>query len=49
MAEHGLHVIGVDSSPTLISLCRERLPDHEGRRHAFATAPTQIRRYARLG
>ena len=29
MAEHGLHVIGVDSSPTLISLCRERLPDHE--------------------
>jgi SAM-dependent methyltransferase len=29
MAEHGLHVTGVDSSPTLISLCRERLPDHE--------------------
>ena len=29
MAEGGLHVTGVDSSPTLISLCRERLPDHE--------------------
>jgi cyclopropane fatty-acyl-phospholipid synthase-like methyltransferase len=29
MAEHGLHVSGVDSSPTLISLCRERLPDQE--------------------
>jgi SAM-dependent methyltransferase len=29
MAEHGLRVTGVDSSPTLISLCRERLPDHE--------------------
>jgi hypothetical protein len=29
MAERGLHVTGVDSSPTLISLCRQRLPDHE--------------------
>jgi SAM-dependent methyltransferase len=29
MAECGLHVTGIDSSPTLISLCRERLPDHE--------------------
>jgi SAM-dependent methyltransferase len=29
IAERGLHVTGVDSSPTLISLCRERLPDHE--------------------
>ena len=29
MAECGLHVTGVDSSPTLISLCRQRLPDHE--------------------
>jgi SAM-dependent methyltransferase len=29
MAGCGLHVIGVDSSRTLISLCRERLPDHE--------------------
>src|SRR5260370_8365395 len=29
MAEHGLHVSGVDSSPTLISLCRERLPYQE--------------------
>jgi len=29
MAERGLHVTGVDSSPSLISLCRQRLPDHE--------------------
>ena len=29
MAGHGLHVTGVDSSPTLISMCRERLPGHE--------------------
>jgi SAM-dependent methyltransferase len=29
MAQRGLHVTGVDSSPTLISLCRERLPDRE--------------------
>lgn len=29
MARQGLRVTGVDSSPTLISLCRERLPDHE--------------------
>jgi SAM-dependent methyltransferase len=29
LAERGFHVTGVDSSPTLISLCRERLPDHE--------------------
>jgi len=29
LAEHGLHVTGVDSSPTLISLCRQRLPDYE--------------------
>jgi SAM-dependent methyltransferase len=29
MAEQGLQVTGVDSSPTLISLCRSRLPDHE--------------------
>jgi SAM-dependent methyltransferase len=29
MAECGLHVTGVDSSPTLISLCRERLPEHD--------------------
>ena len=28
MAACGLHVTGVDASPTLISLCRERLPDH---------------------
>ena len=26
---HGHHVTGVDSSPTMISLCRQRLPDHE--------------------
>jgi trans-aconitate methyltransferase len=29
MVEQGLHVTGVDSSPTMISLCRSRLPDHE--------------------
>jgi SAM-dependent methyltransferase len=29
MAELGLRVTGVDSSPAMISLCRERLPDHE--------------------
>jgi SAM-dependent methyltransferase len=29
MLEHGLHVIGVDSSSTMISLCRQRLPDHK--------------------
>lgn len=29
MVGRGLHVTGVDSSPTLISLCRQRLPDHE--------------------
>jgi SAM-dependent methyltransferase len=29
MAGNGLRVTGVDSSPTFISLCRQRLPDHE--------------------
>jgi ubiquinone/menaquinone biosynthesis C-methylase UbiE len=29
MAELGLRVTGVDSSPTMISLCRSRLPHHE--------------------
>jgi trans-aconitate methyltransferase len=29
MADQGLRMTGVDSSPTMISLCRERLPDHE--------------------
>jgi SAM-dependent methyltransferase len=29
MTEHGLQVTGVDSSPTLISLCRQRLPTHK--------------------
>ena len=29
MAECGLHVTGIDTSPTLISLCCERLPNHE--------------------
>jgi ubiquinone/menaquinone biosynthesis C-methylase UbiE len=29
MAQRGLRVTGVDSSPTLLSLCRERLPSHE--------------------
>jgi 2-polyprenyl-3-methyl-5-hydroxy-6-metoxy-1,4-benzoquinol methylase len=29
MAERGIRVTGVDSSPAMISFCRERLPDHE--------------------
>jgi SAM-dependent methyltransferase len=29
MATHGFRVTGVDSSPTLISLCRIRMPDQE--------------------
>ena len=29
MAECGLKVMGVDASPTMISLCKTRLPDHE--------------------
>jgi trans-aconitate methyltransferase len=29
LAASGLHITGVDTSPTLISLCRKRLPDHE--------------------
>lgn len=29
MVERGLRVTGVDSSPAMISLCRERLPDQE--------------------
>jgi trans-aconitate methyltransferase len=29
MVELGLRLKGVDSSPTMISFCRERLPDHE--------------------
>lgn len=29
MAACRLHVTGIDASPTLISLCRERLPSHE--------------------
>jgi SAM-dependent methyltransferase len=29
LVECGLHVTGVDASPTLISLCRDRLPDQE--------------------
>jgi SAM-dependent methyltransferase len=29
MVDCGLRVTGVDSSPTMISLCRERLPDQE--------------------
>jgi predicted TPR repeat methyltransferase len=29
MAEQGLRVTGVDASPTMISLSRERLPNHE--------------------
>jgi ubiquinone/menaquinone biosynthesis C-methylase UbiE len=29
LVQHKLHVTGVDTSPTMISLCRERLPDQE--------------------
>jgi trans-aconitate methyltransferase len=29
MATRGFRVTGIDSSPTLISLCRTRMPDHE--------------------
>jgi SAM-dependent methyltransferase len=29
MVRRGLHVTGVDSSPTMISFCRERLPDQQ--------------------
>src|SRR5207237_9697652 len=29
MHHRGLHVTGIDSSLTMISLCRRRLPDHE--------------------
>jgi SAM-dependent methyltransferase len=29
LAAHGMHVTGVDSSPSLISLCRDRLPDQQ--------------------
>lgn len=29
MVAHGFQVTGVDSSPTLISLCRDRMPDQE--------------------
>src|SRR4051812_37672307 len=29
LAKSGLQVTGVDSSPTMISLCRQRLPEHD--------------------
>ena len=29
LAEHGFRVTGIDSSPTLIALCQQRMPDHE--------------------
>jgi 2-polyprenyl-3-methyl-5-hydroxy-6-metoxy-1,4-benzoquinol methylase len=29
MADQGFHITGVDSSPTMISLCRRRLPAHD--------------------
>ena len=29
MADSGLRVTGIDSSPAMISLCRERLPEHD--------------------
>src|SRR5579859_817549 len=31
MVAHGLRVTGIDSSPTLISLCRSRMPAQEWR------------------
>ena len=29
LVQHGLRVTGVDTSPTLITLCRQRMPEHE--------------------
>lgn len=29
LVQHGLHVTGVDTSPTFIALCRSRMPDQE--------------------
>jgi predicted TPR repeat methyltransferase len=29
LSERGMRVTGIDASPTMISLCRSRLPDHE--------------------
>src|SRR5688572_20425876 len=29
LAEEGLRVTGIDASPTMFALCRERLPDQE--------------------
>jgi len=29
LLQQGLHVTGVDTSPTLIALCRQRMPEHE--------------------
>lgn len=29
LAQHGLRVTGVDTSPTLITLCRQRMPEHK--------------------
>lgn len=29
LIEHGFHIAGIDSSPTMISLCGERFPDQE--------------------
>jgi trans-aconitate methyltransferase len=29
LIQHGLRVTGVDTSPTLITLCRQRMPEHE--------------------
>jgi SAM-dependent methyltransferase len=29
LAAHGMRVTGIDSSPSLITLCRDRLPEHE--------------------
>lgn len=29
LVQHGLHVTGVDTSPTFIALCRQRMPEHK--------------------
>ena len=43
MVAHGLRVTGVDSSPSLISLCRERMPDQEWIVGDMRFAPKQRR------
>jgi SAM-dependent methyltransferase len=43
LAQHGFAVTGVDSSPTLIAMCRERLPDHTWLVADMRTLPLQHR------